>query len=372
MADFLINTIAQKKTAEILDRIILSKKIPHAFLFKGPEGVGKEYIAIQFAKRIADYFIEENNKQNIISNIEKFNEPYIKYIFPLPRGKNENDSSGPFEKLTTDDLDIIREQLKIKSTNPFYKISIPKANLIKVNSIRDIKKFLSASFDDIKYRVIIISDAHLMNEESQNSLLKNLEEPPKGVIFILSTAFPERLRETIRSRCWTINFPPLSNSEVIGILKEYFNYSSEECEKVVPFSFGSVSSALELLDNDFEILRERTIKILRYSFARRFQSAFSEFSEITENQDQVQLRLIIKMIITWLNDIHRYKNNLGNYFFSEHLDTLKKFTEKFPDIILDEITHKIDLIGNLLKNNININLAVGSIVTELSSIIPQK
>lgn len=362
----------QKRSAEILDQIIESGKIPHAFLFKGADGLGKEYVAIQFAKELASKYSSGERKESLISNLSKLNEPYLKYIFPLPRGKNETDSSGPFEKLSQDEFEVIQEEIKKKILNPFHKIRLPRANNIKISSIRYIIKFLAVSYNDIKYRIILISDAHLMNEESQNALLKNLEEPPQGVVFILCTAYPERLRETIRSRCWSMNFAPLTNDEVIYILSEYYGIEKSLTKKVAPFASGSVSSALEFIENDFDELREKTIRILRYSLGKRFHSALSEFSDISENQDQVQLRLIIKMIITWLNDIHRFKNNLGDYFFNDHLETLQKFTSKFPHIELNGVTHKIDTIGNSLKNNININIAIGNIVAELYSIIPQK
>ena len=61
-----------------------------------------------------------------------------------------------------------------------------------------------------------------MNEESQNALLKNLEEPPDGVIIILCTSSPEKLRETIRSRCWKVNFRPLPSQIVKEILINKF------------------------------------------------------------------------------------------------------------------------------------------------------
>ena len=61
-----------------------------------------------------------------------------------------------------------------------------------------------------------------MNTEAQNALLKNLEEPPEGVIFILCTSSPEKLRETIRSRCWRINFQPLDDNQLYEILVEKF------------------------------------------------------------------------------------------------------------------------------------------------------
>ncbi len=371
MNKYLSQIKSQHKAAFSLNQIIDSAMIPHAFLFKGTDGVGKEFLALQFAKAIAEKFSDDTKKDFLISNIEKLNEPYIKYIYPLPRGKNETDSSGPFEKLSEEEIEIIKKELIEKSVNPFYKVNIPKTKNIKISSIRDINKFLSISFGDIKYRIILISDAHLMNEESQNALLKNLEEPPSGVIFILCTAYPERLRETIRSRCWILNFAPLSNDDIINILLKYFNVEKTIAEKVVPFANGAVTSALELIENDFEDLRERTIRILRFSFGKRFHSAFSEFSEIVENQDQTQFKLLIKMIITWLNDLHRYRNNYDEYFFSDHLETLQKFNTKFPDIELTGVTHKIDTISNSLKNNINLNTAIGNLVSELSAIIPQ-
>jgi DNA polymerase III subunit delta' len=168
----------QERVKQILNNFFQSKSIPHAFLFTGIDGVGKDNTAIQFAKALAT---NENSKESekAVRLIEQLQEPYVKLIFPLPRGKNETDTSSPTEKLTQDEIELVREQIDIKSGNPFHKISIPKANTIKINSIRDIKKFLSMDYDEIGYRFVIISDAHLMNEEAQNALLKSLEEPPE-------------------------------------------------------------------------------------------------------------------------------------------------------------------------------------------------
>lgn len=370
MNKFLFSLQSQSKVSQSLSQIIDSDKIPHAFLFKGPDGVGKEFFALQFAKTIADKFSADENKETLLSKIEKLNEPHIKYIFALPRGKNENDTNSPYEKLSDGELELIQFELSKKINNPFYKLQIPKANTIKINSIRDINKFLSTRFEELKYRIILISEAHLMNETSQNALLKSLEEPPSGVIFILCSAYPERLRETIRSRCWTINFNPIEDNELIDILTNRFEIEKSVAVKVVPFASGSITSALELINNDFEELREKTIRILRFSFGKRFNSAFTELSDISENHDQVQLKILIKMIITWLNDLHRFKTGYRNYFFIDHLETLQKFNTKFPDLDLTRVTNQIDLIGNSLKNNINVNTAIGNLIAELAAIIP--
>ena len=169
----------QQSVLEILDKLISSSNIPNALLFTGIDGIGKEFTAIKFTSTLnASGKTDSEHLERIISS---YAEPYVKYIYPLPRGKNESDDNGPFEKLSADDLDLIKEELQKKIENPYYKIIIPKANKIKISSIRDIKKFLSLNYSDIQYRTVLISDAHLMNDEAQNALLKNLEEPPEEI-----------------------------------------------------------------------------------------------------------------------------------------------------------------------------------------------
>lgn len=361
----------QERVKKILNNFLQYKSIPHAFLFTGIDGVGKDNTAVQFAKALAT---NENSKESekAVRLIEQLQEPYVKLIFPLPRGKNETDTSSPTEKLTQDEIELVREQIDIKSGNPFHKISIPKANLIKINSIRDIKKFLSMDYDEIGYRFVIISDAHLMNEESQNALLKSLEEPPDKVIFILTTPYVSKLRSTIISRCWRINFDPLSEDQIINIMTEYFEVDKTSANEVAPFAMGSVQYALNLIDMNIHNLKEKTISILRYSFGRKFNSAFEELNSVISDQSSVSYPILIGMIITWLNDIQKNKLNIKKYFYKDHLETLEKFNSKFPDVDLSDITTRLDKLSNLPRNNINPSLLSASLIFELSSLVMVK
>ena len=368
MNTFFQNIQSQSRVQKILTGFISTSKIPHALLFTGIEGTGKNYIAIEFAKQLNLNSGKTNDRKKLVKQISQLTEPYVKYVFPLPRGKNENDDSSPTEKLNSQEIELVQEQLRKKIENPYHKIIIPKANAIKINSIRDIKKFLSLDFSELSYRIIIISDAHLMNEPAQNALLKNLEEPPANVVFILTTAYPSLLRETIRSRCWNINFDPLAEKEVVSILIDFFGQDKEIAESVAPFSDGSVQTALQLIDMDFYNLRETTISILRYSFGRKFNSAFDEVNKVLANQSADNIKLVIKMIITWLNDLQKHRYQLKKYFFNEHLETLEKFNAKFPDVDLQNITFTLDKLSTLVKSNININLLTANLIFELSSL----
>jgi DNA polymerase-3 subunit delta' len=352
---------------DILDRLILSSNIPHAFLFTGIDGVGKEFTAIKFTAALN--CINTCNSEHIDKIISTYSEPYVKFIFPLPRGKNENDESGPFEKFSSDDLDLIKEELHKKKENPYYKLSIPKAVKIKVNSIRDIKKFLSFNYSDIQYRTVLISDAHLMNEEAQNALLKNLEEPPEGVIFILITPYPGLLRETIRSRCWNLSFDPLNNYDLKEALVSYFNIEPNLAESVAPFSNGSITNALNLLETDFYFLLDKVISILRFSFAKKYHSALDEISYFLKEDSANRMKILVLMIIIWLNDIQRHRIGNANYFFDKYAETLEKFNLKFPLIHLNDTIIRIDYFGSVIPYNINLNLIAVNIIYELSALV---
>lgn len=369
MSIFIDEITGNDRVKIILSNILQSGNIPHAFLFTGADGVGKENAGLSFTKALNYSHQTLDKSEKISALIDNLSEPFIKYILPLPRGKSETDQNDPYEKLTEDEVDLINLEFKKKSQNHYYRIQIPKANFIKISSIRDIKKFLSFSYEDIKYRVILISQAHLMNEESQNALLKNLEEPPEGVIFILCTPSPEKLRETIRSRCWKINFQPLEESNLSSILVQKFRIESSIAEEVVSFSGGSTQTAISLIENDFEVLLDKTIKILRYSFGKKYHSALMEFDEMLSESDVTRIRLVITMIIIWLNDFQKYRLvEDGRFFFLKQIETLEKFNSKFPDVDVAVVTNNLDRISSSFRNNINLNIAVNNIVFQLSNL----
>ncbi|HVO72440.1 MAG TPA: DNA polymerase III subunit delta' C-terminal domain-containing protein [Ignavibacteriaceae bacterium] len=367
MNDYWNGIYGQSLVKTTLSNLLASNKIPHAFLFQGIPGIGKEFFALRFAEALNKKSGGHVNPK-ILNSIASLSEPYIKYIIPLPRGKNETDENNPTEKLSNDEIQLLREELEIKIANPYYKINLPRAGTIKINSIRDIKKFLSLSFTDLAYRIILISDAHLMNEAAQNALLKNLEEPPEGVIIILTTPFPSLLRDTIKSRCWILNFQPLANDDIKNILVKYFNAEEKLAEEAAPFAGGSVQTAVSLLEHDFENLRDRTILILRYSLGRKYHSALNEFSSFLSSGDPESIKLLIQMIIVWLNDLQKYRTGAGNYFFERYLETLEKFHSKFPGLKLDNIVSKLDRLSSLIQNNVNINLIVLNLIYELGSL----
>ncbi len=363
MYDFFRGIQGQENALNLLEELYTNKRIPHALLFTGIEGIGKFYSAIQFLK-----LLNKDAPDNVLQKIEKLQEPFVKLITPLPRGKSETNNDLPTAKLSTEVLDEINNELTLKSDNPYHKIDIKNANNIKINSIREINKIVSLNFDEISYRGILILDSHKMSVEAQNAFLKNLEEPPEGIVYILISSDPSKLLSTIKSRCWEINFSPLDSSSVENILTNSFNLNAESITPVLPFSQGSVTKALYLIQNNFNDYLGKTILILRYSLARKYHTALKEFSNIVSAGSIMAYQIVIDLIITWLNDTIKNKYSTGKINFDNYLDTIEKFNKKFSYVEIDKLVSKLIELRNAPLKNVSLNLLVMNVIFEIAAI----
>ena len=353
----------QNQVLNTLEKFFISDRVSHAYMFYGPQGSGKHITALRFAGLLNS--ATKTGGKDFSKKISALEEPYIKYIFPLPRGKGETPEDTPTGKLSPDQIKDLNSHLKTKSENPYYNFRLEKASSIKINSIRDLKRFISLNYSDLNYRTIIISDAHLMNAEAQNALLKSLEEPPEGVVFILLTSHPDQLLETIRSRSWQVKFAPLKEEDVKNILINYFKVDEPIAAKAALFSNGSVTHAIELLENNFEELLEKTIFILRYALVGRYNSALSEINDFSKSNNANALKLIIQMIIKWLNDVIKDKVHFEKFYFIDFQDTMKKFNEKFPEADIEKLVGKLNELSASIDKNVSLNLIALNIIFEI-------
>lgn len=350
----------QNRVKHSLEKFLLSNNIPQAIIFNGPEGIGKDFIAARFSRIINKIY---NDGQ------ELFTSSIINYIIPLPTGKNETSSDGPLDKLSNSEFELIVDEIEKKNKNPYCSINIPKANVIKLNSIREINKYLSLSFSEFKYRIILISSAHFMNEEAQNALLKNLEEPPAGVIFILTTSNLAVLKETIRSRCWIVDFEPLGEEDIFNILTVYFKVESSAAAEVKRLAMGSIITAINYIQNDLEYLKERVIIFLRNTLGGKLHTAMKELALISKENSEVVVEIFLKLILFWLIDVEKQRNDSKELFFVDHLETLEKFNSKFSTFDVKSAMSSIENMLYLYTNtNVNLNIIWFTLIFEINSV----
>jgi len=182
--------IGQDRPIRILTAFLHKGTIPHALLFTGIEGVGKERAAVALAMA---FNCAENRSGSDAAGVDL-------------RRSDHADANRPF---TIKPCGICKSCRKIDSDNHPDIIRLkPSGPFIKIDQIRALCQTLAMKPYEAGMRVVIISEAQAMNPAAGNALLKMLEEPPARTILILVAAHPSDLLPTIVSRCQHIRFNP--------------------------------------------------------------------------------------------------------------------------------------------------------------------
>ncbi|HBO17101.1 MAG: polymerase III subunit delta'''' protein [Candidatus Moranbacteria bacterium GW2011_GWE2_35_2-] len=192
--------IGNKKIVDYLNKISESGKISQAYIFSGPEGVGKFSVAKNFAERI----IKSEN------------------------GEKKNQ-----------DLIIVRPVIEEKK-------GVLREKVICIDQIKQAQEKLALFPSGGKYRVLIIDNAHRLNIVAQNALLKNIEEPNGTSVIILITHQEGKILKTIGSRCQKIKFNSVSLDE---IKKWAQNFEISNAQEISFFSMGRPAIAKRLIED---------------------------------------------------------------------------------------------------------------------------
>ena len=234
-----------------LVRIIQKQSVNHAYMFCGIDGIGKHLVAKQFAKSIL------------------CNAPIDGYFCGNCDSCKTFDNSSDF--------------ITIEAEN----------GLIKVDSIRHMSEEVILKPTVSHNKVVIINDADLMNESSQNALLKMLEEPPVYAVFILICSNKEKIISTIKSRCTIINFNELTIEDLQNIFKD--DVISNE---MYLYSSGSAGKYLKLKDSNFIDNITMLQSLLEEKSLLKVNSIMSKFKEdksIKENINDILDLFIIRL-----------------------------------------------------------------------------
>ncbi len=198
---------------EQLKKIVLSKSIPHAFLFSGPKGAGKTSAARILAKIVN------------CENLGKDGEPCNK----------------------------CESCMQISKGNSMDVIEIDAASNRGIDDIRALKENIMLAPSSSAKKIYIVDEAHMLTVEASNAFLKTLEEPPAHAIFILATTDPAKLPDTVRSRLINVNFRKASDDEIarqIGRVAagEKVEIEDEAVKKISKVADGSFRDAVKTFE----------------------------------------------------------------------------------------------------------------------------
>ncbi len=204
--------IGQEHIIKTLINQIKTKNVGHAYLFCGVRGTGKTSIAKIFAKAVNC----ENNQNG------------------SPCGKCKACQS-------------------LQDVSNIDIVEIDAASNNKVENVREIRDNVQYAPVNVKYKVYIIDEVHMLTTEAFNALLKTLEEPPKHAIFILATTEPQKLPATILSRCMRFDFRLIADKEIAKLISFIYDeigkqYTEEAVMAIARAGEGCVRDALSVAD----------------------------------------------------------------------------------------------------------------------------
>ena len=206
--------VGQEFISTTLKEALLSKKIAPAYLFNGPRGTGKTSSARIVAKSL---------------NCLSADQPT-----PNPCGR----------------CDLC---IQIADGNALDIIEIDAASNTGVENIREIIDRARFAPTQARWKVYVIDECHMLSTAASNALLKTIEEPPPRVVFILATTNPERVLNTIQSRCQKFDFKRISSQTIFLHLSEIANkegikFEDQALKLIAKRSNGGMRDAQSLLD----------------------------------------------------------------------------------------------------------------------------
>ena len=200
--------IGNAKIKEYLSTSISTNSVSHSYMFVGKSGVGKKIIAREFAENI----MNANSEKKVVN---------------------------------------------LDSTTDYMQID-PEGNTIKIAQIRELQTKIFEKPTSFSKKIYLINDADLMTEESQNCLLKTLEEPPEYAIIILIVSNESKMLETIKSRCVIVKFNNLSDNEISDYLKMTNNTKLNDIPEITKLLEGSLEKIeeIEYKKEEYETLKK--------------------------------------------------------------------------------------------------------------------
>ena len=295
-------------------------KVSHAYILNGQRGSGKKMLAKLFAMALQCESGKTDPCGECRSCIQATNNNQPDII------------TVKHEKPASISVDDIREQL---------------------NGDIMIKPYSSP------YKVYIIPEADLLTVQTQNALLKTIEEPPEYAVIFLLTENADSLLPTIRSRCVMLKLRNIKDKLVKKYLMEQLEVPDYQAELCAAFAQGNIGRAILLAKSEhFNEIKEEAIQLLKYIDEMELHEIVSAIKEI--NKYKLEVTDYLDIIMIWYRDILLYKatKDVGGLVFGDQLTHIKEKAAKSSYEGIDTILDAIEKAKTRLKSNVNFDLVM--------------
>ncbi len=318
----LSDIVGQDAAVLTLRRALKANRLAQAFLFSGPEGVGKATTARALA--------------SALNCLERQGE-----------GCTRCSSCARIDQEQHPDV---------------IQIS-PDGVAIKIDQVRELEGHLGYAPHEGRYRVVIIDHADHLNLHAANALLKSVEEPRPSTIFVLTAAAKHRVVPTLISRCQQIRFVPLPSSQVLTILGRLVEHDPAELQTAASLAEGSVSKALRLLEGD---RMESAQALLEALLSGAQSSTVLELfqSSTSAGKDRNQLAEVLDLLRVWLRDLLLVAEGLdhGRLINVDKLPIFQSEAARSHHSSIIRRLRAVDEAGGALRGNVNPSLVMENLV----------
>lgn len=305
------DVIGQDVVIQILKNAVQNNKICHAYMFSGPRGIGKTSIAKLVAKTVNCLDIQNGDACGKCENCLSISEGYSPDIIEIDAASNNG-----------------------------------------VDEIREIKNKINLVPNQLKYKVYIIDEVHMLSIGAFNALLKTLEEPPEHIIFILATTDLHKVPSTIISRCQCFEFHRICRNDIVKRLehicsKENITVDKKVLDSIADLSDGGLRDAIGMLD-----------KLNAYSNSNITVADFEKVNGIVSMQDKLKFLDFIRDndIVSTIQFIDQiYDNGKDLIIFTQDMLELCKnksvsyYIENDTSYNIDFLISFSNLLNDLLK-----------------------
>lgn len=314
------------KALTTLHAAIKNDNVSHAYIFEGPDGVGRRETALSFSAM-------------------------------LMCGLDHSPCS-----------DCKSCQLFKQGSHPDFREIYSEDKSISVEDIRNILKGLVIKPLYSKYKVYIINDADNMTVQAQNALLKSLEEPPSYVVFILTVQSGVAMTQTVRSRCQRILFNKLGYEDIMQILEEKYGARKPEWNFIVSYADGVIGTALDLVDSQHYLeIREEVLEAVAQLVSSQDSDLFKLYEVFEKNSDKIDY--ILRVMLLFFRDIIVYNQTAD---FSILINSDKKdMIIKNASVSLASLIKCIQAIWSAkrgLEVNANFQLAIEVMLMKIQQV----
>ena len=326
-----LEIIGQERPVRILQSSLKKGDVSHAYLFYGPEGIGKRLTALNFAKALNCLSLDDDSCGECI-HCKKFD--------------NKN--------------------------FPDFLVIEPADGSIKIDIIRELQRKISYRPYEGKFKVIFIHGAEEMTLGAANSFLKTLEEPPGATVFILVCHNFNLLLPTIISRCQKIQFNLIPVKTIKDILIKENQITSEDAHLMASYSQGRLGKALEMGVRDTIEMRNEILDLIQ-------GVSFDEMDLILKknkawSSDKENLEIILASILNIVRDMAVLKGAKNEKLIA-NLDVKDKLISLIRVSNINQLIflfHSVEETIRRFKRNINAQLLIDTLMIKMCSVFSER